>query len=198
MSQWKLPVDDLWCGEKSIGFFVHSERFFWVIDYKYNFTLDAGQDFRGYLNKGYITQEQYISACEAFRGGVLKLTADNFLKYLKAEETQVLSRKNINDLFMYRHAFDGVLHKKIEKYFLSGSELDANAFRQANVVASRLPMFYVNFDRKIYMHMDRSRMHEELVYPDWFSGFADFYYLIPDEEKYWILGGVDFWKYRFV
>jgi len=32
MTQWQLLVEDLWSGEKSICFFVHSGECFWVVD----------------------------------------------------------------------------------------------------------------------------------------------------------------------
>ena len=34
-------LDGLWSGEKSICFFVSGAKCYWVLDYKYNFSLDA-------------------------------------------------------------------------------------------------------------------------------------------------------------
>ncbi|QDD90645.1 hypothetical protein [Pseudomonas oryzihabitans] len=191
-------VDDLWSGEKSICFFVHSGKCFWVADDKFNFSLDAERDYRAYLDKGHINLEQYTSACISFRGGILKLTAESFLKYLMAEGRQVLSKQELKDIFTCGLGLSESLYGKIEGYYFSGAELSAKDFGEANAVASRLPMFYVNFDRKIYMHMDYGRGHEDLAYSDWFAKCSDFCYLVPDREKYWVLGGMDFWKYRFL
>ncbi len=44
-------------------------------------------------------------------------------------------------------------------------------------------MFYVNFDRKIYMHMDCNQAHEELAYSDWLAKCSDFCHLVPDRER---------------
>ena len=59
-------------------------------------------------------------------------------------------------------------------------------------------ILYINFDREIYMHMDFGRLHEELSYPDWISQCADFSFLIPDKERYWSVGGNDFWKLKYI
>lgn len=190
--------NELWDGEKSICFFVHLGRCFWVLDSKYNFCLDAEKDYRAYLDKGHITKEQYILACREFRGGVLKLTADNFPQYINGEGRQVLSQESLKDILVWGLDVDGSLHERVESYYLSGVELNVNDFRDANAIASRLPMFYVNFDRKIYMHMDYGRVHEDLAYPDWFARCADFGFLIPDRERYWVLEFKDYWKYRFL
>lgn len=198
MTQWQLLADDLWGGEKNICFFVHSGACFWVVDDKFNFILDAEKDYRAYLDKGHITQEQYASACMTFRGGVLKLTAENFLKYLRAGERWVLSRQDLKDMFVCGLDMSESLHGRIEGYYLSGVELSASYFHDANTVVSRLPMFYVNFDRKIYMHMDFNRAHEELAYSDWLAKCSDFCHLVPDRERYWVLEGMDYWKYRFL
>ena len=198
MTEFQLLVDDLWGGEKSVCFFVHSGECFWVVDDKFNFSLDAEKDYQAYLTKGYITNEQYVLACESFRDGVLKLTAENFLKYLEGEGRRVLSRQDIRELFMCGLDLNGALHGEVEDYYLSGVGLSDKSLRCANAAASRLPRFYVNFDRKIYIHMDYGRAHEDLAYPDWFAKCSDFCHLVPDSEKYWVLEDMDCWKYRFL
>ncbi|MFJ2285202.1 hypothetical protein ACIOUF_02345 [Pseudomonas iridis] len=65
--------DDLWDGEKSIGFFVHSGKCFWIVDEKCNFTLDIDMSLRASLQNGNITQEQYERSSQKFRGGVVKI-----------------------------------------------------------------------------------------------------------------------------
>ncbi|QWA30095.1 hypothetical protein [Pseudomonas sp. RC3H12] len=189
---------ELWDGEKSICIFVHLGRCFWVVDYKYNFCLDAEKDYRAYLDKGYITKEQYFLACNEFRGGLLKLTSDNFLQYIGGDGREILSQENLKSILMMGLDLEGDLYEKIEQYYLSGAELNVNYFKAANAVASRLPMFYVNFDREIYLHMDNGRAHEDSAYPGWFAKCADFGYLIPDREKYWVLEFKDYWKFRFL
>ncbi len=190
--------DELWDGEKSICLFIHSGQCFWVLDERYNFCLDAEKDYRSYLDKGHITKEQYDMACREFRGGVLKLMTDNFPKYLNGEGRRVLSQENLKEAFIWGLDLDGALYEKVENYYLTGAALSLIDLRSANAIVSRLPMFYINFDRKMYMHMDYERAHEDSAYPDWFAKCADFDYLIPDAERYWVLGFKDYWRCRFL
>ena len=69
-------------------------------------------------------------------------------------------------------------------------------FFKANQIASRLPLFYVNFDTEVYMHMDWGLNHAYYVYDGWFAKEMDFGYLIPDEFCYWKIDGRDYWKFR--
>ncbi|MFT0869243.1 hypothetical protein [Pseudomonas sp. CAM1A] len=190
-------LEGLWNGEKSICLFILEGRFYWVLDYKYNFTLDAEKDYAAYLRRGDITKEQYVQACREFRGGTLRLTADNFLQYVSWLEDGVLLSEDFDRIFDVEGCDVRALFKKIEDYYVSGEGLDSEAYYFAGQVAARLPMFYVNFDRKIYLHMDAGRSHEDLVYPDWRAECLDFSFLIPDAERYWVKFG-DFWKFRFV
>ncbi|WP_329610977.1 hypothetical protein [Pseudomonas sp. KNUC1026] len=164
------------------------------MDEKYNICLDAERDYQSYLKDGEITQEQYEQSCREFRGGVLKLTADNFLQYLTSSSVKILSSDDL------RGCLGGgqKIFEDIERYFLTGEGLTQKLFEQANVVKSRLPGFYINFDRKIFMHMDDYRDHESSAYPDWFAQCADFNFLIPTSERYWMVDGDDYWKFLFI
>ncbi len=197
MKNLEVVLEELREGEKSICFFVHKGVCYWVLDYKYNFSLDAEPDYRGYREKGRITSEQYNAACEMFRGGVLRLTADNFFKYIEYVGEGVLALNDVERLFTYGWGeFSGLL-MRVEKYYLSGGDLPEQDIVLVGSLTSRLPMFYINFDRKIYMHMDVGRFHEDLAYSDWYSKCSDFAFLIPDTQKYWVQDG-DHWKIRFL
>ncbi|MCG8296581.1 hypothetical protein [Pseudomonas entomophila] len=191
----ELLSEELWNGEKSVCFFVCKGVCYWVLDYKYNFSLDAEKDYSAYLKRGYITQEQYEQACKEFRGGILKLTSDNFREYLVCSSATIVSKVELEDYF--NSSGGGGLLRIVEKYYLSGGELEADVIYSVGRAVSKLPMFYINFDRKIYMHMDTGRSHEELAYPDWSAKCSDFCFLIPDVERYWVKGG-DYWKLRFI
>ena len=71
-----------------------------------------------------------------------------------------------------------------------------NDFLKINQISSRLPLFYINFDTEVYLHMDWDRCHEDYVYDGWFSKAMDFGYLIPDEFCYWKIEGRDYWKFQ--
>lgn len=186
--------EDLLSGEKGICFFVHEGAVYWVCDVRYNFTLDAEKDYRGYLEKGHINQAQFDAACLEFRGGILHLTADNFLSYIALPEVTVLSLDQMDALFGSREA---QLLSRIERHYLDGVPLAQGDFSAANALASRLPSFYINFDRCMYMHMDYGRAHEDLAYSTWVAKAADFSYLIPDVLRYWCADG-DYWKMKYV
>lgn len=185
---------ELLSGEKCIGFFIHNGVGYWVCDAKYNFSLDAEKDYRAYLEKGHINQAQFDAACIEFRGGILRLTAENFLSYVKLPETTVLSMEEAMSLF--GEVQDGLLGA-VESYLSSGLKLSQDDFTAVNEFSSRLPLFYINFDRSIYFHMDYGRFHEDLAYPEWIAKENDFLYLIPDAFRYWVSVG-DCWKMRFV
>lgn len=191
-------LDELFSGEKSICFFVHRRKTYWIADYKYNFSLDAEKDYRAHLDKGNITFEQYTLACKSFRGGILKLTSESFPAYIENANPLLLTHQEIEELFYINDTPNfSTLLRKVEDHYLYGSELSANDFAHANSLISRLPMFYINFDRKIYKHMDSGRFHETLAHPGWSSQYSDFGFLIPDKERYWMKNG-DFWKLKFI
>jgi hypothetical protein len=194
MTVSKSILEDLWSGEKSVCFFVHSGKCYWIVDEKYNFTLDAEKDYRAYLEDGDITQEQYEQSCKSFRGGILKMTAGNFPQYLDCSREKILSSSDLKNFIGVDHE----VFEKVEHYFLTGEGLTPHLFKRVNVIHSRLPRFYINFDRKIFMHMDDVRVHEGLAYPDWVAQCFDFSFLIPARERYWVVAGNDYWKLRFV
>ena len=80
-------INDLWTGEKAVCFFVHNNSCHWVVDHLYNYSLDAEPEYKAYLDKGHISNEQYEAACLHFRGGVLKLDKTTFDDYLKNDST---------------------------------------------------------------------------------------------------------------
>lgn len=191
-------LDDLWSGEKAIALFVHTGRCYWLVDHKYNFTLDAEKSYRTYLQKGHITIDQYESACREFRGGVLRLTKETFGQYLDSSGESRESSEALGALLERATPFDmGFLISAVERYYLTGDPVGDDLFRAANLAACMLPSFYVNFDRKIFMHLDVGRSHEDFAYADWYAKSGDFLFLIPDAERYWLSHG-DVWKLRFL
>lgn len=117
MSDWRILTEELWSGEKNICFFVHEGKCFWVVDEKFNFSLDAEKEYRAYLDKGNISLDQYTAACSLFRDGVLNLNSDNFLKYLMAEGRLVFSREVLEDILTFGIDRIENLHEDVEEYF---------------------------------------------------------------------------------
>ncbi|ODS22573.1 hypothetical protein AB835_13450 [Candidatus Endobugula sertula] len=192
--------EELWNGERSICMFVHRNKTYWVIDYKYNFTLDAEADYKAYLDKGHITKDQYLEACKNFRNGILKLSAENFLQYLKLDSVILTNAEELKDYLLSGFLTDEIdtLYRKVESFLVYGSKLCPNDFKRANQLVCKLPLFYINFDKKSYMHMDWDRYHETLVPSDWHAEARDFGNSILDSDVYWQTNSYNFWHFRKV
>lgn len=186
----------LWEGSLSICAFVSMGEIIWVVDEKFNFSLDAEKDYRAYLEKGYINESQYLAACKEFRGGVLRLNQDNFYKYLGNSSTRVVPKEELEGFFFGSIDSKDALLDEVEIYYISGRKISEKTSREAHLISSKLPAFYVNFDRKIFMHLDEARAHEDLAYDDWYAKNGDFSFLIPDSQRYWVKAGRDYWKMR--
>lgn len=190
--------DSLWNGELNICLFVLAGTNFWVIDDKVNFSLDAEKDYKAYLDKGDINKDQYEAACKEFRGGVLRLNFDNFETYLANSSAEIVSRDEIEKFFFDLIGCNDEFLDELESHYMSGNEISSEHIRSINRISSSLPSFYINFDRKIYMHMDGARLHEELAYSDWFAKNGDFSFLIQDSQRYWLRKSRDYWKVKFL
>lgn len=194
----ELFVEKLWEGSLAVGFIVCGGEKFWIIDDKENFSLNAEKEYRAYLEKNHISQSQFDEACQTFRGGVLNLTAENFYQYLGLRREVVHSKKSLSVILF--HDIDGgdELLDCVELSLMSGHKLSGEEYRKTQLIVSRLPLFFINFDRKIFMHLDEGRMHENSVDSDWLAQFGDFVALIPDSERYWQKAGRDYWKCRSI
>ncbi|GLS24771.1 hypothetical protein [Marinibactrum halimedae] len=188
--------EDLWNGEKSIGLFIHKRKFYWVIDYKYNFSLDADKEYSAYLSKGRITRNQYIAACKEFRAGILVLTENNFQDYLNIETTNLVSKEDLKEYFHSSVLIENCerLFRHVENTLLFDDEIPSRDFKLINEILSKLPLFCINFDRKIFLHRDWDRCHESLVSDGWKGYSEDFLWCVPSSEVYWEVEGFDFWK----
>ncbi len=59
---------------------------------------------------------------------------------------------------------------------------------------SKLPKFYINYDRKIFMHMVHGRSYETVVLDGWWAAEGDFEHMIPTSHCYWVRSTAeDFW-----
>lgn len=196
MSAVREILNNLWDGSAAISFFVHQGNYFWVIDDKENFSLNAEVDYRAYLEKKYITQFQFDEACRLFRGGILNLTAQNFSEYLKARPDKIYFKESLSSIL-----FDGIdgkikLLDEVEASLSSGERLSQNSHKMVQTIICRLPKFLINFDRKLYLHLDYGRMHEDSTDSSWDARYGDFVALVPDCERYWLSAGRDYWKCR--
>ncbi|MCV2884716.1 hypothetical protein OE749_08410 [Aestuariibacter sp. AA17] len=182
---------DLWSGYNAIGLFIHNSEFYWVMNYKENFALNPDVNMRIGLTDGSLNLEQYEEIKRSYRGGVYQITTDNFIDYVTHDDVTLFTFEQMKELMFYN--FDEslltTLRRKLkpsEPDFPQREELNSNEFLKWNEMASRFPLFYINFDEKQFFHLDRDRFHESQAYPDWDAANKNFLSLIPDEQKYWI------------
>lgn len=198
-------LDGIFQYMQCIAIFVYKKEHYFIYDWKESFMLNMQLDLDIELEHGELTQAEYDLELSSthFRNGIWQLKKDNFEKYLELEEAIQLSQLDLETLLF--HDFERqeteYLYKVVENQLAHDAGISSNGGKQSdfgkiNQIASRLPLFYINFDTEVYMHMNWDRCHEGYAYEGWFSKAHDFGYLIPDELCYWKIDGKDFWKFR--
>lgn len=194
-------LEDLWLNEKSVAYFVCNNMSYWVLDYKYHYQLDEEVEAKALLDKGHITLETFYNGLKNSRGSISKLKKENFAKYLELDETIVLSTSNLEHIIFYGFSQESLnkLYSSIEYNLSSGHELEGSFLDAINQIKSRLPRYYINFDRQIYLHTDYDYSPESSVsYKGWVASVGDFSYYIPDYKNYWISNEKNFWKTMYL
>ena len=200
--QLDIETPELFERQKSISIFVKDGTVYFILASRLNSILNMKLSLDYGLKAGLVTLEEYQSRLNDpyYRSGILQLTKDNFEQYLESDGVIVLEQEELKELLFHGFSDEETarLYTVIENHLcyeepLSDQQKD---FLKINQIASRLPLFYVNFDTEVYMHMDWDRCHEEYAYDGWFSKAKDFGYLIPDEFSYWKIDGRDYWKFR--
>lgn len=194
-------LDSIFQYMECICMFVFNGNHYYVIADKEYYELNLQPIFDNYLKKGIINIEQYENY-KNYRGGIWQLHKDNFESFLKLDEVLILDKSDLLTLLFY--GFDKKeqerLYAVVENHLVFNTDICQNGelsdFKKINQIASRLPLFYINFDTNVYLHMNWDRSHENYAYDDWFAKALDFGYLIPDEFCYWKIDGRDFWKFR--
>ena len=163
--------------EKCIGFFVYQSDFVWIIDWSDNFTLDqqknidalcAEERYRRFLPTGLTVEQWNKQLQDEFRGGIPVLTSELFPRYRDGQLAQVVNSDLLRDEF-----FSEDVGQYAELSFAMEKELSFNTAMPENLVQLRsrlfsmLPKFYINYDRKIFMHMVRGRSYEDVVLDGW-------------------------------
>ena len=187
-----------------ISIFVYGNKHYLTISNKENYNLDMKADLDLCLKKNLISIEEYNLELNStyYRGGIWQLHKENFESFLKLDGVLILDKSDLLTLLFY--GFDKKeqerLYAIVENHLAFNTDICQNGelsdFKKINQIASRLPLFYINFDTNVYLHMNWDRSHENYAYDDWFAKALDFGYLIPDEFCYWKIDGRDFWKFR--
>jgi len=187
-------LDSIFEGWKDLAVFVVGGRYYYLADDKENFCIDVRPEYRAYVERGVMDAALYESAVSAFRGGVPVLDVSTFQCYLDNNKVEVYSLAWMGDFFKYGHSvvYLAELYRHIEDVLSGRAEA---RFEDWDKLRMRLPRFYINLDSKILRHIDWDRFHESNVPSDWDAqASSEFGQWIPDEKKYWVVDGMDFWK----
>ena len=202
--QFDTDIPALFKYQKSISIFVKDKKLYFILDFREHSILNMKLDLDSGLKKGNLTLEEYQNELNAqyYRGGIWQLTKDNFEQYLELDSVVILEQDKLKELLFKGFSdeetarlYTAVENRLFYKTSLSKSE-QQNDTLKIYQIASRMPLFYVNFDTEVYMHMDWGLNHAYYVYDGWFAKEMDFGYLIPDEFCYWKIDGRDYWKFR--
>lgn len=189
---------ELWEGLKSIACCIYQDKTFWVISSKDNFILDGEKELHAYIKKGHIQQSDFDSYTRAFRGGISHLTEHTFDKFMGVEGVEVVGPNLLKSIFFDVGLGDfSLMQQSLQNHFSFGHEFSSEFLTMRRAMASRLPKFYINFTRHVYLHMDWGRSHENLAYPSWYARCADFGYNLPVDERYWWSEKADFWPINY-
>lgn len=202
--QFDTDIPALFKYQKSISIFVKDKKLYFILDFREHSILNMKLDLDSDLKQGNLTLEEYQNELNAqyYRGGILQLTKDNFEQYLESDGVIVLEQDELKELLFYGFSDDEAarLYTVVENKLsyndpISSSQLQNDLFK-IHQILSRLPLFYVNFDTEVYLHMDWNFIHADFVYEGWFAKEMDFGYLIPDEFSYWKIDGRNYWKFH--
>ena len=168
--------------EQCVGFAVYEGVVSWVIAWEGHYNLDHKKNLDAYLAKGsFKSREEYERALIEYRGGIPTLTHDLFPKFMrgpwaKQVETSVLR----DEFFIEDNGQYADLYGAVENELSFNTPMSEDLIQLRTRLFSKLPKFYINYDRKIFMHIVRDRFYEKVVLDGWWGAECDFEHMIPD------------------
>lgn len=109
--------------------------------------------------------------------------------------------------FDVSNTFDWNNENAVEKFLYEINDESVEKYELSELLSRKLPVYdwddliefcpslYVNFDEKILKSLyPENTKFEEFVPDKWTGHYEDFLSEIPNEEKYWIIEGVDYFK----
>ena len=185
----------LYKGTDAIAFFVFNNQYYWIIDWEAHFNLNHKKNLDAHLRAGHITKIDYTEALERYRGEIHTLLPNYFVQYSSSEFAKIVTTELLREEFF---AEDTGQYQNLSKQI--ETEISFNTPMQETLVQLRmhlfslLPKFYINYDRKIFMHMVRGRSYESVVLDGWWGAEGDFEHMIPTSHRYWVRDkDEDFW-----
>ncbi len=181
-----------------IGFFVFHGSFYWIASWEAFFKLDQKKNLdagvKKYQNNPRLLKE-YQKGYEEFRSGIVTLTEGLFPQYRDSSDANVLTTNILYDEFFREDTGQYAdLSIAIEKELSFDIPMSEELVQLRMRLFSKLPKFYVNYDRKIFMHMVRGRSYDAVVPDGWWGAECDFEHMIPTPYRYWVRSTEqDFW-----
>jgi hypothetical protein len=190
--------------EQCIGFVIFRGDAFWIIDGADHFTLDHQKNidalcteerYRRFLPTGLTVQQWNQKLRSEFRGGIPTLTDDLFPQYRDGKTAKVVAVDLLRQEFFFEdNGQYAELSKKMEEALSFNTPMQDELIQLRARLSSRLPKFYINYDRKIFMHMVRGRSYETVILDGWWGSEGDFEHMIPTSDRYWVRNTEeDFW-----
>ena len=182
-------------GELDIAIFVVNSKHYFIFDDKENYIIDIRTIYKDYLEKEIISHNQYIQALKLYRGGASLLTQNNVFDYFDSLDISPRDKK-----WMVNYFIEGYDLNKLKNiyYFIESSLMSSNeiiTLEDWNKLEGRLPRFYINLDRNIFMHTNWDREFENNLPQGWRGEASSrFWSLVPDEQSYWHIENMNFWK----
>lgn len=162
--QFDTDIPALFKYQKSISIFVKDKKLYFILNFREHSILNMKLDLDSDLKQGNLTLEEYQNELNAqyYRGGIWQLTKDNFEQYLELDSVVILEQDELKELLFQGFSDEETvrLYTVVESYLCYEEPLSEQQddFFKANQIASRLPLFYVNFDTEVYMHYGLGQM----------------------------------------
>lgn len=182
-------------GNYFISFFVYKGNFYWIIDWSEHFNMNHLKIVESicerrknspYRPKNLTIDEWRQKMIREFREGIHTLTTDLFPAYRDGEDAHVISTETLRDYFW---STDIEIYKKLstemENFLSLGTPPNLDLYDEMDVLNSRLPKFYINYDRRIFIHKNYEREHERFALDGWLAEYGDFFHMIPTSHRYW-------------
>lgn len=190
--------------EQCIGFVVYKGEEVWLLDWPDYFTLDQQKNidamcseerYRRFMPAGLTASQWNEKLRREFRNGIPTLTADLFPHYRDGETAKVVTTDMLRREFFFEDTGQySDLSREMEAELSFNTPMREELVQLRARLFSKLPKFYVNYDRKIFMHMIQGRSYEAVVLDGWWGAECDFEHMIPTSHRYWVRSTEeDFW-----
>jgi len=190
--------------KKSVAFIVIRNETLWLVDWSDHFTLDQQKNINAMCSEQHyqrfmpasLTPEQWNKRLQTeFRGGIPTLTAELFSYYKDGDSAKVVTTNMLRHEFFLEDTGQYLdLSREVEAELSFNTPMQEELVQLRMRLFSKLPKFYINYDRKIFMHMVYGRSYEAFVLDGWWGAQGDFEHMIPTSQRYWVRSmEEDFW-----